>query len=82
MDCKLEESAQKAESLGVQGPDGSQEDGGEDGLSEIFRLLQMDVEYEHLEEEARPANRAAWGSVSLPRVDHQMEGVESEFCVF
>ena len=67
MDCKLEESAQEAESLGVQGPDGSQEEGGEDGLSEIFRLLQMDVEYEHhREEEARPANSAAWGSVSLP----------------
>ncbi|XP_041523786.1 tRNA methyltransferase 10 homolog B isoform X2 [Microtus oregoni] len=62
MDCKLEESAQEAESPGVQGPDGSQEDGGEDGLSEIFRLLQMDVEHKHREEEARPANSTAWGS--------------------
>lgn len=66
MDCHSEESAQEAESLGVQGPDGSQEDGGEDGLSEIFRLLQVDVEFEHREEEARPANSAAQGSVSLP----------------
>ncbi|KAH0503827.1 tRNA methyltransferase 10-like protein B [Microtus ochrogaster] len=62
MDCTLEESSQEAESLGVLWPDGSQEDGGEDGLSEIFQLLQMDVEHEHREEEARPANSAAWGS--------------------
>ena len=66
MDCQLEESAGRAESLGVRGRDGSQEEAGEDGLSEIFQLLQMDVEYEHQEEEACPANSAAWGSVSLP----------------
>lgn len=77
MDCKLEESAQEAESLGVQGPDGSQEDGGEDGLSEIFRLLQMDVEYEHREEEARPANRAAWGSKNVQRKQRHWERIVS-----
>ncbi|KAK7825419.1 hypothetical protein U0070_012219 [Myodes glareolus] len=69
MDCQLEESAGRAESLGVRGRDGSQEEAGEDGLSEIFQLLQMDVEYEHQEEEACPANSAAWGSLDVTEED-------------
>ncbi|MEJ1276991.1 tRNA methyltransferase 10B [Cricetulus griseus] len=56
MDCKSEESAQRAESLVLQGQEGIPGDGGEDGLSEIFQLLQMDVEYEHQEDGACPAN--------------------------
>ncbi|ERE81780.1 RNA (guanine-9-)-methyltransferase domain-containing protein 3 [Cricetulus griseus] len=63
MDCKSEESAQRAESLVLQGQEGIPGDGGEDGLSEIFQLLQMDVEYEHQEDGACPANSATWCSV-------------------
>lgn len=77
MDCKLEESARRAESLGVQEQDGSQEDGGEDGLSEIFQLLQMDVEHEHQEEEACPANSAAWGSKNVQRKQRHWERIVS-----
>ncbi|MEJ1276990.1 tRNA methyltransferase 10B [Cricetulus griseus] len=62
MDCKSEESAQRAESLVLQGQEGIPGDGGEDGLSEIFQLLQMDVEYEHQEDGACPANSATWCS--------------------
>lgn len=77
MDCKLEENARRAESLGVQGQDGSQEDRDEDGLSEIFQLLQMDVEYEHQEEEACPANSAAWGSKNVQRKQRHWERIVS-----
>ncbi|CAO2580645.1 tRNA methyltransferase 10 homolog B [Lemmus lemmus] len=77
MDCKLEESAQRAESLGMQGQDGSQEDRGEDGLSEIFQLLQMDVEYEHQGEEACPANSAIWGSKNVQRKQRHWERIVS-----
>lgn len=63
MDCKLQKSAQRTESLVWPGQEGFPEDGGEDGLSESFQLLQMDVGYEHQEEEACPANSATWCSV-------------------
>ncbi|XP_005078944.1 tRNA methyltransferase 10 homolog B isoform X1 [Mesocricetus auratus] len=76
MDCTLEESAQSAESLVLQGQ-GFPGDGGEDGLSEIFQLLQMDVVYEHREEEACPANSATWRSKNVQRKQRHWERIVS-----
>ncbi|XP_003504846.1 tRNA methyltransferase 10 homolog B [Cricetulus griseus] len=77
MDCKSEESAQRAESLVLQGQEGIPGDGGEDGLSEIFQLLQMDVEYEHQEDGACPANSATWCSKNVQRKQRHWERIVS-----
>ncbi|XP_059110254.1 tRNA methyltransferase 10 homolog B isoform X1 [Peromyscus eremicus] len=77
MDCKLERSAQRTESLVWPGQEGFPEDRGEDGLSESFQLLQMDVGYEHQEEEACPANSATWSSKNVQRKQRHWERIVS-----
>ncbi|XP_055461313.1 tRNA methyltransferase 10 homolog B isoform X2 [Psammomys obesus] len=77
MDCKLEESAQRTDPQALQGQEGFPEDGGEDGLSEGFRLLQMEVEYEHQEEEASPAHSEVWSSKNVQRKQRHWERIIS-----
>nr|XP_021509657.1 tRNA methyltransferase 10 homolog B isoform X2 [Meriones unguiculatus] len=77
MDCKLEESGQRTDSQALQGQEGFPEDGGEDGLSEGFRLLQMEVEYEHQEGEASPAHGEVWSSKNVQRKQRHWERIIS-----
>ncbi|KAL6050913.1 hypothetical protein STEG23_019430 [Scotinomys teguina] len=77
MDCKLEKSAQRTESLVSPGQEAFPEDGGEEGLSESLQLLQMDVEYEHQEGEACPANSTTWSSKNVQRKQRRWERVVS-----
>ncbi|XP_007456074.1 PREDICTED: tRNA methyltransferase 10 homolog B isoform X3 [Lipotes vexillifer] len=60
MDWKLEGSAQKTESHVLQEQEVTLEDTGEDGISESFQLLQIDVECEHREE--MTTSNAVWRS--------------------
>uniref|UniRef100_A0A8C6HMV3 tRNA methyltransferase 10 homolog B n=1 Tax=Mus spicilegus TaxID=10103 RepID=A0A8C6HMV3_MUSSI len=76
MDCKSEESAQRTDSQAFQEPEGLPEAGGEDGLSESFQLLQVDVEYEH-PEETSPANSAVWSSKNVQRKQRHWERIVS-----
>lgn len=67
MDCTSEESARRTDSQALPELEGFPEAGGDDGLSESFQLLQMDVQSEH-EEETSPAHNkeshsASWSSV-------------------
>ncbi|XP_065735235.1 tRNA methyltransferase 10 homolog B isoform X3 [Phocoena phocoena] len=62
MDWKLEGSAQKTESHVLQEQEVTLEDTGEDGISESFQLLQIDVECEHREEMTLPTSNAVWRS--------------------
>lgn len=64
MDWKLEGSARETESEVLQEQEAILEDTGEDGLSDSFRLLQIDVECEHQEGETLPTGAAVWCSVS------------------
>lgn len=64
MDWKLEGSSQKTESHVLQEQEVTLEDTGEDGISESFQLLQIDVECEHREEMTLPTSNAVWRSVS------------------
>ena len=64
MDWKLERRIQKTESHVLQEEGVTPEDTGEDGISESFQLLQMDVDCEHQEEETLPTGSAVWCSVS------------------
>lgn len=64
MDWKLEGSAQKTESHVLQEQEGFLEDTGEDGISESFQLLQIDVASELQEGETLPTGSAVWCSVS------------------
>lgn len=64
MDWKLEGSAQKTESHVLQEQEGILEDTGEDGISESFQLLQIDVASELQEGETLPTGSAVWCSVS------------------
>lgn len=85
MDCEWEGRPQRAGSRASQDPEGLPE-AGDDGLSESFLLLQMDVEYDP-QEKRRPANSAAWSSVgvsgsSVLRLIQEIKGAESEFRVF
>jgi len=64
MDWKLEGSAQKTESRVLQEHEITLDDPGEDGVSESFQLLQIDVGCEHWEQETLPTGSAAWCSVS------------------
>lgn len=64
MDCEWEGSPQRADSRALQDPEGLPEAGDENGLSESFQLLQMDVEYDP-QEKSRPANSAVWSSVGV-----------------
>lgn len=58
MDWKLEESHMLQEQEVIP------EDTDEDGISESFRLLQIDVECEPHERETLPTGSATWCSVS------------------
>ncbi|XP_036034913.1 tRNA methyltransferase 10 homolog B isoform X1 [Onychomys torridus] len=73
----MEKSTRRTEPLLWQGQDGFPEDGAEDGLSESFQLLQMDVECQHQEEEACPANNATWGSKNVQRKQRHWERIVS-----
>lgn len=64
MDWKSERSAQKTESRVPQEHEIALDSPGEDGVSESFQLLQIDVGCEHWEQEALPTGSAAWCSVS------------------
>ncbi|XP_028626126.1 tRNA methyltransferase 10 homolog B [Grammomys surdaster] len=76
MDCKSEESAQGTVSQALQEPESLAEAGSEDGLSESFQLLQLDVECEH-QEETSPANSAAWSSKNVQRKQRHWERIVS-----
>ena len=56
-------SAQKTEAHVLQEPQVILEDAGEEGVSESFQLLQIDVECEHPERETQPTDSAMWCSV-------------------
>ncbi|XP_008072326.2 tRNA methyltransferase 10 homolog B isoform X1 [Carlito syrichta] len=75
MDCKLEESAQKTESPVLQMQEGVLEDTGEDGISESFQLLQIDMECEHQERETLPTGSAAWCSKNVQRKQRHWEKI-------
>lgn len=64
MDWKLEGSARETESPGLQEQEVILEDTGEGGISESFRLLQIDVECEHQEGETVPTGSVVWCSFS------------------
>lgn len=64
MDWKLERSAQKTESHVLQEQEVTLEGTGEDGISESFQLLQIDVECEHQDGETLPTGNAVWCSFS------------------
>ncbi|XP_006886925.1 PREDICTED: tRNA methyltransferase 10 homolog B isoform X3 [Elephantulus edwardii] len=62
MDWNLEGSAWKTESHGLLSQEDIIEDTGEDGISESFQLLQIDVECESRERGPLPEDGAAWCS--------------------
>lgn len=76
MDCESEGNPQRADSQALQDPEGLPEAGDEDGLSESFQLLQMDVEYDP-QEKSRPANSAAWSSKNVQRKQRHWERIVS-----
>ncbi|XP_057577228.1 tRNA methyltransferase 10 homolog B [Hippopotamus amphibius kiboko] len=72
---ELEGSAQKTESHMLQEQEGTLEDTGEDGVSESFQLLQIDVECEHREEETQPTGSAVWCSKNVQRKQRHWEKI-------
>lgn len=84
MDWKLEGSAWKTESPELQEREVIVEDTGEDGISESFQLLQIDVECQHREEgETMPTGSAMWCSVSAvscPITGFEMMGCPRDPC--
>ncbi|XP_032492262.1 tRNA methyltransferase 10 homolog B isoform X2 [Phocoena sinus] len=75
MDWKLEGSAQKTESHVLQEQEVTLEDTGEDGISESFQLLQIDVECEHREEMTLPTSNAVWRSKNVQRKQRHWEKI-------
>uniref|UniRef100_H0XRG2 tRNA (guanine(9)-N(1))-methyltransferase n=1 Tax=Otolemur garnettii TaxID=30611 RepID=H0XRG2_OTOGA len=73
MDWKLDGSTQKIESPVLQGHEGVFEDRGEDGISESFQLLQIDVECQ--EGETLPTGSTAWCSKNVQRKQRHWEKV-------
>ncbi|XP_007456072.1 PREDICTED: tRNA methyltransferase 10 homolog B isoform X1 [Lipotes vexillifer] len=73
MDWKLEGSAQKTESHVLQEQEVTLEDTGEDGISESFQLLQIDVECEHREE--MTTSNAVWRSKNVQRKQRHWEKI-------
>ncbi|EPY78656.1 RNA (guanine-9-)-methyltransferase domain-containing protein 3 [Camelus ferus] len=69
MDWKLERSAQKTESHVLQEQEVTLEGTGEDGISESFQLLQIDVECEHQDGETLPTGNAVWCSLDITEED-------------
>ncbi|XP_052034685.1 tRNA methyltransferase 10 homolog B-like [Apodemus sylvaticus] len=81
MDCTSEESARRTDSQALPEPEGFPEAGGDDGLSESFQLLQMDVQSKH-EEETSPAHNkeshsASWSSKNVQRKQRHWERIVS-----
>lgn len=64
MDWKLEGRIHRTESPELQGQKGVLEDIGEDGLSESFQLLQIDVECDCPDREPFPTSSTTWCSFS------------------
>ncbi|XP_004423277.1 PREDICTED: tRNA methyltransferase 10 homolog B isoform X1 [Ceratotherium simum simum] len=74
MDWKLE-GTQKTESCVLQEQEVTLEDTGEDGISESFQLLQIDVECEHQEGETLPTGRAVLCSKNVQRKQRHWEKI-------
>ncbi|MXQ89502.1 hypothetical protein E5288_WYG000930 [Bos mutus] len=75
MDWKLEGSTQKTESRVLQEHEITLDDPGEDGVSESFQLLQIDVGCEHWEQETLPTGSAAWCSKNVQRKQRHWEKI-------
>ncbi|XP_003407899.1 tRNA methyltransferase 10 homolog B [Loxodonta africana] len=75
MDWKLEGSAWKTESHVPLGQEGLLEDAGEDGVSESFQLLQIDVECESRESGSLPTGSATWCSKNVQRKQKHWEKI-------
>ncbi|XP_077903966.1 tRNA methyltransferase 10 homolog B isoform X3 [Ictidomys tridecemlineatus] len=75
MDWKLERSVQRTESPELQGQEGILEDIGEDGLSESFQLLQIDVECDCPDREPLPTSSATWCSKNVQRKQRHWEKI-------
>nr|XP_044997719.1 tRNA methyltransferase 10 homolog B isoform X2 [Jaculus jaculus]XP_044997720.1 tRNA methyltransferase 10 homolog B isoform X2 [Jaculus jaculus]XP_044997721.1 tRNA methyltransferase 10 homolog B isoform X2 [Jaculus jaculus] len=75
MDWTLEGSVQRTASPGLSGQEGTQEDRGEDGLSESFQLLQIEVEWEHQEQRAQASSSATWSSKNVQRKQRHWEKI-------
>ncbi|OWK01234.1 TRMT10B [Cervus elaphus hippelaphus] len=75
MDWKSEGSAQKTESRVLQEHEIALDSPGEDGVSESFQLLQIDVGCEHWEQEALPTGSAAWCSKNVQRKQRHWEKI-------
>lgn len=75
MDWKLEGSTQKTESRVLQEHEITLDDPGEDGVSESFQLLQIDVGCEHWEQETLTTGSAAWCSKNVQRKQRHWEKI-------
>ncbi|KAB0357754.1 hypothetical protein FD754_001910 [Muntiacus muntjak] len=75
MDWKSEGSAQKTESRVPQEHEIALDSPGEDGVSESFQLLQIDVGCERWEQEALPTGSAAWCSKNVQRKQRHWEKI-------
>ncbi|XP_037347693.1 tRNA methyltransferase 10 homolog B [Talpa occidentalis] len=75
MDWKLEESTWKTESRVLWEQEGSPGDTGEDGISESFQLLQIEVECEPQEGETQPTDPATWCSKNVQRKQRHWEKI-------
>nr|XP_020735668.1 tRNA methyltransferase 10 homolog B isoform X2 [Odocoileus virginianus texanus] len=75
MDWKLEGSAEETESQELQEHELALDSPGEDGVSESFRLLQIDVGCEHWEQEALPTGSVAWCSKNVQRKQRHWEKI-------
>ncbi|XP_065763846.1 tRNA methyltransferase 10 homolog B isoform X1 [Muntiacus reevesi] len=75
MDWKWEGSAQKTESRAPQEHEIALDSPGEDGVSESFQLLQIDVGCERWEQEALPTGSATWCSKNVQRKQRHWEKI-------
>ncbi|XP_007945187.1 tRNA methyltransferase 10 homolog B [Orycteropus afer afer] len=75
MDWKLEGSAWGTESHVLPGQEGIHEDAGEEGVSESFQLLQIDVECESPVRGALPTGAASWCSKNVQRKQKHWEKI-------
>ncbi|XP_054979968.1 tRNA methyltransferase 10 homolog B isoform X2 [Sorex araneus] len=75
MDCELEDLASKTEPHVLREPDGLVWDLDEEGISESFGLLQIDVECDPQKGEALPTSSAPWCSKNVRRKQRHWEKV-------
>ncbi|XP_012882047.1 PREDICTED: tRNA methyltransferase 10 homolog B isoform X1 [Dipodomys ordii] len=75
MDGELEGRAHGRESPVLQGPEGTLEATGEDGLWESFQLLQMDMDCERQDGEGLPTGSTAWCSKNVQRKQRHWERI-------